>query len=358
MTGRTAAWITLVGGWAVLAGCTQVTGAPWSTKSRSMAAAREYARPKAEAPAPQEEAADLRQRAIALLQAASRAEQGLLRANAIEAMHEAPEHLEPLVRRGLVDPNHGVRFVAAMTVGSRRMTHLAHLLHPLLDDESGSVQAAAIFGLDACGESVDLTPLAGLIRSEDPEVRANAAVVLGELGNGTALPLLRDVLGRGMARVVAGRVKMVELQVAEAMVKLGDDHAMEGIRAALFTPAEQGELTALACMLCGRLADERAVPNLARLAQKTGRFQQPAEVRMAATWAMAKIDPAQAPIEVPLAYLASDRYQLRAQAAHTLAQIGDPTSLPRLAGLMDDQNPMVRVAAAGAILAMTRPSFS
>ena len=113
---------------------------------------------------------------------------------------------------------------------------------------------------------------------------------------------------------------------------------------------EQGELTALACMMCGRLRDQRAVPNLARLALQTGPTRQPAEVRMAATWALAHIDPVQAPIEVPLEYVADPLLQLRAQAALTLGEIGDAAALPYLATLLDDESPLVQVAAAGGIL--------
>jgi HEAT repeat protein len=352
MVGSIVCRLTLALTFVAMAACqTQTTGEPWSTKMQSVDPAPAYAPPETpNVPAP---AGDLRNRAIALLHDASRSEQGQIRANAIEAMQQAPESLEPLVRRGIADSNRGVRFAAAITVGQQRMTFLAHLLYPLLEDESGSVRAAAMFGLERCGERVDLTPLASLVRSEDPEVRANAAMVLGKLGNPTALPVLRSAVGRGMERVVAARVKMVDLQLAEAMVRLGDDRAIEGIRAALFAPPDQGEITALAAMICGRLEDQRAVPNLERLALLTDRFQQPAEVRMAACWALAQIDSGRAPIEVPLAYVDNDRYQLRAQAALTLGQIGDPGQLPVLASMMADSSLMVRVAAAGGILAMT-----
>ena len=298
----------------------------------------------------------LRDTSIALLQRASVAPNALLRANALEAMQHAPEHLAPLVQQGLVDENHGVRFIAAMVIGDQEMVYLAHLLEPLLRDPSESVRAAAIYGLHRCGQPVDLTPLAGMVISEDPEVRGNAAMVLGRLGNPTAAPVIRQAVGRGMELVTEARVKMVDLQLAEALVELGDAHEIEGIRAALFAPPEQGELTALACMICGRLKDERVVPNLMRLALQTGQNRQPAEVRMTAVWALAQIDPSQAPLEVPLEYVADPQFQLRAQAALTLGEIGDPAALPRLATLLDDNSPLVQVAAASGILRIEQRS--
>jgi HEAT repeat protein len=353
MISRFASRFLVAGALAAVCGCgMSSTGEPWSTKSSSSVTSAEPL------PVPAliedtSQAEELRQASVELLQQASEASNALLRANAIEAMQHAPAHIEPLVRRGLVDDNHGVRFVAAMSVGEQNMVHLAHLLEPLLRDGFGSVQAAAIYGLHRCGSPVDRSPLASMIVSDDPEVRANAAMILGEMGNPSAAPMIRQAAGRGMELVSAARVKMVDLQLAEALVKLGDEREIEVIRAALFAPAEQGEITALACMMCGRLKDERAVPNLVRLARRGGQYRQPAEVRMAATWALARIDPAQAAMSVPLEYAASGQYQLRAQAALTLGEIGDPQALPTLAPMLQDSNPLVQVAAAGGILQIT-----
>ncbi|MEE8458917.1 MAG: HEAT repeat domain-containing protein [Phycisphaerales bacterium] len=344
------------------AGCDMMvmTGEPWSTKDQStvggpLASATLHVEPM---PASQNPATGLSDTALGILRQASTAEHAQLRANAIEGLQFAPEHLDPLVRRGLVDDNRGVRFVAAMTIGEYRMYDLAHLLEPMLRDDSESVQAAAIYGLKRCGRQVDLSPLAIMILSDDPEVRANTALVLGDLGNASAIPVLANAVGRGMTRVNAAKIKLVDLQLAEALVKLGAERQIEAIRAALFAPAEQGELTAVACMMCGRLQDERTVPNMVRLARITGDFQQPAEVRMAATWGLAHIDPALAAVEVPMEYVTSDDYQLRFQAAMTLGEIGYSGSLATLSTMMGDQNPLVQVAAATAILQILNPNSS
>ena len=336
------------------------TGEPWSTKNQSMvasplASATLHVEPM---PPSQNPVTGLSDTALGILRQASTAQHPQLRANAIEGLQFAPQHLDPLVRRGLVDDNRGVRFVAAMTIGEVRMNDLAHLLEPLLRDESESVQAAAMYGLKRCGKHVDLSPLATLILSDNPEVRANAALVLGDLGNASAIPVIESAFGQGMARVNAAKIKLVDLQLAEALVKLGAERQIEAIRAALFAPAEEGELTAIACMMSGRLRDERTVPNLVRLARITGDFQQPAEVRMAATWGLAHLDPAMALVEVPMEYVTSDEYQLRFQAAMTLGEIGDSGSLVTLSTMMGDGNPLVQVAAASAILQILNPDSS
>ena len=207
-----------------------------------------------------------------------------------------------------------------------------------------------------CGYEADLTPLAEMIQSDDPEVRGNAAMVLGELGDESATALLRQALRRGMNRVPIARAKLVNLQFAEALVKLGEEEEIVAIRAALFVPPEQGELAALACMLCGRLRDGRAIPDLSNLARSTEPVTRSAEIRMAATWALAQIASGLAPIEVPMEYAKSSQFQLRAQAASTLGELGDPMAFSILAELLQDANPLVQVAAAGAILRLDRPS--
>lgn len=336
-----------------LAGCAD-SGEAWSTKQDSIIS---FGEPTLNVPAFQIEAAAvafdghaLRRSVINLLQEASVSPDAVLRANAIEAMHHAPEELDPFIRRGLADENRGVRFVAAMTLGKFQIKELAHLVRPLLMDESQSVQAAAIYALHRCGERVDLNPLAEMLRSSNPEVKANAALVLGEMGNRSAAPMLRNAVGKDMSRVSSARAQVVDMQLAEAMVKLGDERQLEVIRATLFAPAEQGEIVALACLMAGRLNDVRAMPNLLQLATRTGERQLPAEVRMAAALAMAQIDPLQAPAEVPLEYIRSDRFELRAQAALTLGAISDPQTVVALRRLLSDSNPMVQVFAAGGLL--------
>lgn len=335
-----------------LAGCGMAeTGEVWSTKDQSIPKD-----PAAGTTLHVRDASDvggnagLRRASIELLLQAMDSDLAELRADAIQGMASEPQLLEPLVTQGLADDNRGVRFVAVMTIGRFKMDSVCHLLEPMLRDESESVQAAAIYGMRQCGMKVDQTPLASMVASDNPEVRANAAMVLGELGNPSAVPMIRQAAGTGMERASGARAKMVQLQMAESLVMLGEEDEIVAIRATLFAPPEEGELTALACMISGRLRDERVVADLVRLARRTGRYQQPAEIRMAATWALAHMGTAQASTDVPLAYLSADEFQLRVQAALTLGEIGDPAVLRALSEKLSDSSPRVQVAAAAAIL--------
>jgi HEAT repeat protein len=305
-------------------------------------------------PAPSAAVMGVRDRAIDLLLQASEAADPLLRANAIEALHDAPEHLTPVVREGLSDPNEGVRFVAAMTVGRRRLTALAEGVEPLLNDDSESVRAAAIYALRRCGRTIDLNPLSSMIQSPDPTVKGNAAMVLGELGNPSAIPMLREAVGQKLARTPLARAKIVDLQIAEALVKLGHEGGLDAIRAALFAPVEQGELTVLACQMCGQLRDEAYAPSLRDMATREGRLEEPPEIQLAAAEALARMNAIWAMPEIPLAHVGSDRPELRAQAAIALGSFPlTPRLLEVLSGLLDDPSPTVQVAAAGSIVRLT-----
>jgi len=347
---------------ACVAGCQSSNQQVWSSKtdsSMATAASDPSIRVGEQLPfagATTQDLAAWKASAVTLLQQAAESTNALLRANAIEALQASPQHLPPIVRRGLGDENRAVRFVSAMTVGKLIMKDEASLLEPLLLDESHSVQAAAMYGLKRCGRQVDLTPLSAMLMSDNPEVKGNAALVLGEIGEPTAVRLLRHAAGMGLAKTEPSRRKVVELQLAEAMVKLGEQDELEVVRASLFVPEEQGELTALACQMCGELGDRGALPNLIDLARRGGDRQQSPEVRMAATMAIAQLEPAQAPLAVPAEYVGSTRFELRAQAAHTIAEItagrGAPNdaTLPYLSRLLNDANPLVQVAAAGGVL--------
>jgi HEAT repeat protein len=337
-----------------LTGCNRDNPGTWSTKNASAALRSDVAI------APQvslgvnsdfaQEKAELDRASLDILLQAADSASPMLRANAIEALQPMPQHLPDILRRALTDENRGVRFVAAMMVGRLKMTELAQLVRPLMEDASGSVQAAAIYALTRCGEPVDPTPLAGMLRSDSVEVKANAAMVLGELGEPSAAPMLKRAMGKGMTRESVGRVRVVDLQMAEALVKLGQNDELHGIRAALYAPAEQGEIVALACQITGNLNDRQAAADVQNIAFRDDERRMPAEVRMAAMAALAKLTEGVASISVPLEFAADPRPELRAQAALTLGAVGSRAGLPHLARMLADPNPMVQVSAAGAIL--------
>ena len=319
--------------------------------------------PKVEAFQDQSSEADVlqlgpRQEAISILRAASRSEWPQFRANALEALTSDVQLLRGEIVTGLLDENRGVRFVALMALYKAQLWELAPLVKPLLDDSSDSVRAAALLVLHASGASIDPTPLAAMATSGDPEIRANAYVVLGLMGNKSAVGLIRESLGDSLGLVAQDRIRIVDLQAAAALVRLGDAQEIEPLRAALFAPVEQSELTALAIQALIQLQDKGSTGMLVRLVEASGDQQRPPEIRLFAASALARLgmrEPAPL-LRLASEYLAFDDPLVRAQVAILLGDVADPTALRELSSMMRDPSPIVQLAAAGGVLKLVPPA--
>lgn len=311
----------------------------------------------------------LRERALQVLTDGAVSNNALIRANSIEGLQVAPSRAEAAARAGLTDENPGVRFVAAMTVGTLRLKDSAPFLEPLLDDSDPRVRCAAMFALTRLGKPVDLTPLAQLLEDPDPRYRSEAARVLGELGNPSAIPMLRTAAAQstrtgtnsgGEGRYQSERI--FQLQVAEALARLGDQGASDSIRAALYPAAREGfESAALAAQILGNIRDSKAVGQLVDLIEQVApgsrqfedprknTFVQPPEVRLAAARSLAQMG-------YPGGMYVAEMYEkdpnpaVRSQVAFVFGAGGRPGDLKALERLMADPSPMVQVAAAAAAL--------
>lgn len=324
--------------------------------------------------APQVARSQLRERAIALLVNASVDREPLIRANAIEGLHAAPARVEDAVRSGLNDENPGVRFVAAYTVGKLELRKSAPFVEPLASDPDPRVRAAVIFALIACGRDIDPSPLGEMLQNDDPSIRAEAARILGEIGNKSAIPMLKSSAatadsrnksryGGAMDERLIQTERVFQMQVAEALARLGDPQAADSLRAALYPASREGfESAAFAAQILGTLRDQRAVAQLVDLVEQVvpgtpeGRdvrqrqFLQPKEVRLAAAGALAHMGHADG-VYVAESYLADPEPAVRAQCAFVLGEGRRRQDLATLESLMtSDPSPMVRVAAAAAAL--------
>jgi len=287
---------------------------------------------------------------VEVLQKAGHAADPLLRANAIEALAPAPKQQADVLKFGLVDPNEGVRFVAAMSLGDSKHCDLIDLVRPLQTDPSISVRAAALYALSSCGEPVELDLLAEMMFGSDPTVRSNAALVLGRLGNASATELLTASLGRPIAGLDGRRVRLVELATAEALVRLGSTDHLEEIRAAFFGSAEDGEIIAVAAQMAGLLGDTGMGQALEKMAFNSGPRLAGPELRLIAVEALGRLTPEAAQPGIALRFVSDPSPAIRAQAASALAY-GDVAGLDEaLLELCADPNPHVRVRAAGSVL--------
>jgi HEAT repeat protein len=309
----------------------------------------------------------VREHAISLIEESVKSTDPQIRANAIEAASLSAERLKSIIVRGLDDTNPGVRAVAAMSCGKARLAKVNGRLRPLTQDQNAFVRAAAIYALARCGSEVDRSPLAGLLlHDQSLRVRSHAAFILGELGDDSAMPLLRQSIQERPAGVNPAQFKLFELQVAEAMVKLGDRGQCSVLQAALH-PAHPDELetVCLAAQLIAEVQDSNAAAQLVRLAdyqeivdkadpkhpgvKKTRMF--PPEVRLAAASALSALGiKGTGPVSIANENCIHPSAPIRAQAAYLYGRIGGTENWGTLDAMMGDTEGTVRVAAAGAVL--------
>ena len=294
----------------------------------------------------------LRERSLAMLTEATNSDSAEMRANAVEALAVVPARLAPALPRMLADTNPGVRAVAAKVAGRTKQTQVAAQLTALTGDSVTFVRAAAIYALVRIGQPVDQTPLAQMLFSPDLVVRAEAAFFIGEIGSLSALPMVKEASARGMPRVDAAVARKVQLQIAEALVKLGDDGAVQEIRAGLYPSQEKDyENAALAAQILGQLGDKASGDQLIYItAYKEGGTQKlPAEVRLAAASALARLGNDRGSF-IADEYAGSTLAALRAQTAFVYGSTGRMENLSKLKPLLDDKDSLVRIAAAAAVV--------
>ncbi len=301
----------------------------------------------------------LRADALAFLISMTESDYAGYRANAIEALAAEPEAGERAARTGLLDGNAGVRFAAAMVIGMEGYSDSAPLVHALLNDENESVQAAAIYALASNGQDANISALASFLENGNLSVRSNAALAIGELGDPSAIEMLREALEFSNPRATLAEQRLSDLQIAEAMAKLGDDGAISRIRAHLRGAGQdEGEVAALAATMLGNLNARIYQRDLVNMVAAWKEFKQSAEVRLAAMGALIKMGES-VTVEMPMEYFGrayadtrpNEFVGVRAQATYVLGLIDNVRGLPYLAELFyeSDDEP-VRLQSAAAIL--------
>lgn len=273
-----------------------------------------------------------------------------VRANAIEGLGRAGDHAEPVIALALRDENPGVRSVATTMAGRIGLTTLTPSVRTLLDDESPFVRASAIGALAALGEPADPTELSAmLLDSPNSRLRSHAAFVLGELGDESAIQMLEQAWATPIRNAGEVERRLVRLQIAEALVKLGKDQSIDAVRAALYPArAEELEATALAVQIIGQVRDRGSMDQLIYLSE-SGEREMPAEVRLAVAGALARMGQTEGGF-IADEYRESRIDAVRAQAATVYGRTGRSEHLVKLERMLEDPSELVRVAAAAGAL--------
>ncbi|MFG0242487.1 MAG: HEAT repeat domain-containing protein [Phycisphaerales bacterium JB054] len=295
----------------------------------------------------------LRELAIDDLMQLASSEDPQVRANAIEGLILAPGRLEVVLPAALADPNEGVRTVAAMAVGRAEVEGVLSAVEPMVRDSSPYVRAAAIYALRKNGRDINPTPLGAMVTQDpSPRIRSHAAFLLGELGDKGTSSLLREAAKAKVIRATAAETKVLSVQIAEALVKLGDNEQLHTIRAALY-PATPEELdaTVLAVQVLGSLGDRASIGQLQSLGSMRDSVggRMPLEVRLAVAGTLGRLGVA-VDLEEAARALAEGNEPNRIQAAWVFGETAGSGALRALEGAMGEGSERVRVAVASAML--------
>jgi HEAT repeat protein len=297
----------------------------------------------------------LRERALGSLEAAARDADAQVRSNAMEFALLAPRRMSAARASALSDPNPAVRTSALVTIGRAGLAEHVDRVAPLTADSSAFVRSAAIFAMAKLGRGADsdVSTLADILFNDpSPRVRAHVAFLLGELGQPGAAGMLRDAAAAPMSQATSAEAALLRLQIAEAMVKLGQEGELPAIRAALYAARpEDLEASALAVQILGQLRDRGSTDYLVWM---TGQRDEqgnplPAEVRLSIAAALAKIGMSRGDF-IADEFIDHPSPAIRAQAADVYGHTGTPRNLAKLERMLEDPSPVVRVYAAAAIL--------
>ncbi len=275
--------------------------------------------------------------------ASARSSDASLRANALEAAMDLPEHAGELLSAGMKDENQAVRFVALTVMGKLRLSSLVPEARVHVRSENESVRAAALFALRRCGVKVDISPMAGMLASPSATTRGNIAMLLGLMGEPSAIPMLRELAQVNLPRASPAQERIVRLQIIEAMLRLGDDTVIDAMRAyAAYAPED--EIRVAAVMMVGELNDRRFEKAIEPLVESP-----PMELQLAAAGTLARFGREDGLSVAMKAAEASSPMQ-RTQAALTLGLFKNVVAARQLTKMLNDPEEVVRLAAASAIL--------
>lgn len=299
---------------------------------------------------------DVRQRALAEIRAAAQSDSIGQRANAAEAVVVARDVRVPALELALRDEAMPVRFAALLAIGKAQIRELGAAAAKFQSDPDLNVRGAAVFAARRTGQPAEMNILGQMAMSESVTTRSNAYLILGRLGDASAIPLLRAAGAKPLAkRTSLSRQAISQIQLAEALARLGDDDGLRVMRAAMYE--RDAEQRVFAVTLFGDLDDRSFSSALAAMASED-RPDLP-ELPVAAAVSMAKLgDPGGLPRLLEAAENSTIEWngeaypasQIQAQATFGLARLSDPRAKAALEKLLDHPEATVRLSAAASVL--------
>lgn len=296
---------------------------------------------------------------------------GVVRALVVEGLSLTEEgRRSPKLVKALDDQAGMVKAAALKALGRTKNPGVRPLLEQGLKDEQGAVQLAAAAGLVSLGHTKYWDQIRRTAGAMNPEERASALRLLGELKDPRAFPVLVEALKhpqpsvRGAAAAALGdlgmsgavreletllkdKIPAVRTSAAVSLGELGDKSAVPALKEAM----EEGNPVVQAAAVSALLRLNEPFRSVASVVRHLVQQQDPGS-RSAAGRALGRAEGNNVEAAVGfLEVLLQDPIpRPRIAAARSLGHIGGENVLPLLKQKLHDEDDAVRATAAGALV--------
>lgn len=276
------------------------------------------------------------------LESALRDSDPLIRAHALEVVKNVNlTGAGPILTSALMDRSPLVRKAAALAAGEMQVRVSEDRLIQMLHDPDRAERLAAVFALHRLGDTRYSHRFEATAIDTDPHIRGDTALMLGMLGEKSAIPILQQMLERD-------HDPDVRLQAAGALWRLGDERGLDDLVGATLSRYPDDQMVALLAL--AQPHDTRVLGHVE--AQLTADYP---EVALVAARAAGMLGSDRG-YGVALDGARSRDPRQRFLAAMAMGDIGRSDAQPVLRKLLNDSDPDVRLAAAGALLEIAKAS--
>lgn len=136
----------------------------------------------------------------------------------------------PLLIQALDDPDSQTRIYILMALGQSGDRRSLEPLRAALGDPDAGLRKTAAWSLGELGEVTAAADLEPLLADPEPDVRWNAALALARLGSDRGVPVLREMLDRGVtgqvSEITAAQQEEAMIQAVRALAVVGGESSL------------------------------------------------------------------------------------------------------------------------------------
>ena len=273
------------------------------------------------------------------LTSAASAEDPVLRESAMIMVRGLGDSVaRDIILKGLEDPQRVVRFQAALAAGEQRLAEARPLLESMVSTDDLHLRVAVIYAMHRLGITDHTHELEKTAVHPEPGVRADTAMILGLLGEKSAIRSDRSIL-RVLAR---DSEPLVRQRAWEAIWRLGDDSTVDELVGLSMSRFADDQVLAIQALAGPRNGSVREVVRNCLTADHV-------ETSLVAARAMGQLGSDDG-YGVALKGAKSGEGRQRFLAALAFGAIGRSDAQPTLRKLMNDRDRRVKVAAATGLL--------